>query len=227
MIGDRQPFDCTIYINRLLHVGLAKAPLTICLGTHASPRSAAAAPTIQAQADSSRRRTNPNLAQLPAPGSPLPQNSPPNRNRRHYHHRAALHVVTIPPSLLRPCSERMSSSAGRSLGGGRILGSGRSLSPAVARPAPSSNAAQHKRNSSLLSPAPSESDLSSQVSGTSPASTPDAQDLVSRVSLGREDQVAPSTAQAAVAAAASSRLVCPICNDEMVCICDPLCWSQR
>lgn len=107
----------------------------------------------------------------------------------------------------------------RSLGGGRILGSGRSLSPALPPPPPSNPtspaAPQHKRNASLLSPAPSESSRSEQGSNNeSPATTIDAQDLGSRVSLGKDEHV--SGGQAAVAAAATSRLVCPICNEEMV-----------
>lgn len=119
-----------------------------------------------------------------------------------------------------PVSQAMKAS-GRSLGGGRILGSGRSLSPAVASPPPppqqqqqAPHTPQHKRNTSLLSPAPSESSRSEQGSGESTATTIDAQDLGSRVSLGRDGNV--TNAQAAVAAAATSRLVCPICNDEMV-----------
>ncbi|KAF2101354.1 hypothetical protein NA57DRAFT_33796 [Rhizodiscina lignyota] len=107
--------------------------------------------------------------------------------------------------------------SGRSLGGGRILGSGRSLSPAVHPPPSSSPAASpHKRNSSVLSPAPSESSLGSQSPANTSTSTIDAQDLGSRVSLGREDHVAGGGGQAAAAAAAGSRLVCPICNEEMV-----------
>ncbi|TKA78268.1 hypothetical protein B0A49_02144 [Cryomyces minteri] len=86
----------------------------------------------------------------------------------------------------------------RALGGGRILGSGRSLSPAVPPQ-------QHKRNASLLSPSGSSVSLSSQTSDT-PIST-DNDDLSSRVALGSDN---------AAAAAASSRMVCPICNEEMV-----------
>lgn len=84
----------------------------------------------------------------------------------------------------------------RKLGGGRVLGSGRSLSPAYP-----------PRNSSLLSPTPS----SVSVSSSSQPST-DAQDLSSRVSL---DQVDGDGGSAA-ALAASTRLACPICNEEMV-----------
>lgn len=93
--------------------------------------------------------------------------------------------------------------SGRSLGGGRVLGSGRNLSPAV-NPRPP---AQHRRNASLLSPSESSLSLSSQTSN-SPASTAETRDDIgSKVLL-----PSPENAQAN----ASSRLVCPICNEEMV-----------
>lgn len=88
----------------------------------------------------------------------------------------------------------------RKLGGGRVLGSGRSLSPNVAAFPP--------RNSSLLSPSGSSVSVNSSTS-TSQQST-DAQDLSSRISLEQSDE------NNAAVAAASSRLVCPICNEEMV-----------
>ena len=78
-----------------------------------------------------------------------------------------------------------------------MLGSGRSLSPALP-----------PRNSSLLSP--SASTVSVDSTATSQPST-DVQDLSSRVSLDHSDDGA-----AAAAATASSRLVCPICNEDMV-----------
>ena len=84
----------------------------------------------------------------------------------------------------------------RKLGGGRVLGSGRSLSPAYP-----------PRNSSLLSPTAS----SVSVSSSSQPST-DAQDLSSRISLDQSD----GDSAAAAALAASTRLACPICNEEMV-----------
>ncbi|KAF2146779.1 uncharacterized protein K452DRAFT_282979 [Aplosporella prunicola CBS 121167] len=89
----------------------------------------------------------------------------------------------------------------RSLGGGRTLGSAKALSPAVS-PRP-----QQHRNSSLLSPSESSVSLASQ-SSFSAASTAEPQDLASRVTLEQNDNVA--------VASASSRLVCPICNEEMV-----------
>ncbi|KAF9638159.1 Zinc finger FYVE-type protein [Lasiodiplodia theobromae] len=96
----------------------------------------------------------------------------------------------------------MTSRPGRSLGGGRTLGSAKALSPA-ADPRPH----QHHRNSSLLSPSESSVSLASQ-SSVSPASTIDPESLTARVNLEHSDNVA--------AASASSRLVCPICNEEMV-----------
>lgn len=87
----------------------------------------------------------------------------------------------------------------RKLGGGRVLGSGRSLSPAVAP----------KRNSSLLSPSESSASLNSEVSNSQVSS--ENQDISSRISL----EIGDST-RAAEASAANSRLVCPICNEEMV-----------
>ncbi|KAH3947282.1 hypothetical protein HBH70_142160 [Parastagonospora nodorum] len=91
----------------------------------------------------------------------------------------------------------------RSLGGGRVLGSGRNLSPAVAPTPP----AQHRRNASFLSPSESSVSLSSQTSN-SPASTAEPkEDISSQVLLAPSENAAAS---------ASSKLVCPICNEEMV-----------
>ncbi|KAF2683926.1 hypothetical protein K458DRAFT_303249 [Lentithecium fluviatile CBS 122367] len=93
--------------------------------------------------------------------------------------------------------------SGRSLGGGRVLGSGRGLEPAVSPQPP----AHHRRNASLLSPSESSLSLSSQTSN-SPASTAETRDDIgSRVLLGHAENAAAS---------ASNRLVCPICNEEMV-----------
>lgn len=95
--------------------------------------------------------------------------------------------------------------ATRKLGGGRILGSGKSLAP----PAPA-----HQRTNSLLTPSESSVSVASDNdvgsgNGISPLGTspiPDLQDITSRVNL---DRGAP-------AAAATGKLVCPICNEEMV-----------
>jgi len=94
--------------------------------------------------------------------------------------------------------------SGRSLGGGRVLGSGRSLSPAVAAPPP-----RHARNASLLSPSESSLSLSSQTSNSPASTTETRDDIATKVLL-----AAPG--HAAASAGASSRLVCPICNDDMV-----------
>ena len=85
----------------------------------------------------------------------------------------------------------------RKIGGGRILGSGNSLAPA-----------HPPRNSSLLSPSASTVSVSSS-SSTQPWT--DVQDISSRISLDQSDG-----SSAATAASASSRLACPICNEEMV-----------
>jgi rabenosyn-5 len=91
----------------------------------------------------------------------------------------------------------------RKLGGGRILGSGKGLAP----PTPPTNSIQ--RAASLF--APSESTLSMNSSSPSPPASgilPQfGQDLTSNISLG-----GPS------AAAVGSKLVCPICDEEMVSI---------
>ncbi|KAK4889655.1 carboxypeptidase Y-deficient [Elasticomyces elasticus] len=91
--------------------------------------------------------------------------------------------------------------ARRSLGGGRVLGSGKSLAP----PAPPIK--QPVTNIGLLSPSESSVSLNSQAS-SAPLSVQN-EDLASQVALDGH-----GSAQAA--AAASSRMVCPICNEEMV-----------
>jgi len=94
--------------------------------------------------------------------------------------------------------------SGRKLGGGRILGSGKSLAP----PAPLA----HLRTSSLVSPAESLVSGDSRDSTMSPLATsplPDInQDLSSVVSLQNGGSSAVATA--------GTKLLCPICNEEMV-----------
>ena len=107
-------------------------------------------------------------------------------------------------SLISSCvflSVKMSS--GRAFGRGRVLGNARNFSPATS-PSP-----QHHRNASVLSPSDSSISLNSQVSNSLAPTTTEAQDLASKVSLGQ-------SGHAAATAAASSKLVCPICNEEMV-----------
>ncbi|KAF9880172.1 FYVE zinc finger [Colletotrichum karsti] len=94
--------------------------------------------------------------------------------------------------------------SGRKLGGGRILGSGKGLAP------PTPPAVQgHRRTPSPF--APSESTLSLNSSSASPpvsSPLPDfSQDLTSNISVG-----GPSRS----ATASSSKLVCPICDEEML-----------
>ena len=91
----------------------------------------------------------------------------------------------------------------RKLGGGRVLGNGKGLGP------PTFSA--HQRTNDLISPSESTLSLSSRESTASPLATsplPDTiQDLSSRVLL---ENKGPSVT------AASSKLVCPICDEEMV-----------
>ncbi|KAM0326594.1 hypothetical protein ACHAQA_006463 [Verticillium albo-atrum] len=92
--------------------------------------------------------------------------------------------------------------SGRKLGGGRVLGSGKGLAP------PTTSAVRQRASSPF---APSESTLSITSSSTSPPITspaPDfaAQDLTSNISLGGPSKVASN----------SSKLVCPICEEEMM-----------
>ncbi|KAJ4289147.1 carboxypeptidase Y-deficient [Kalmusia sp. IMI 367209] len=93
--------------------------------------------------------------------------------------------------------------SGRSLGGGRVFGSGRNLSPAVSPQPP----AHHRRNASLLSPSESSLSLSSQTSNSPASTTETREDIGSKVLLGGSENAAAS---------ASNRLVCPICNEEML-----------
>lgn len=95
-------------------------------------------------------------------------------------------------------------SSKRILGRGRVLGHAPSQSPA-ASPSP-----QHQRNTSLLSPSDSSLSLNSQISQSPLSTATESQDLVSKVSIGQSDHAA------AAAAASSSKLVCPICGDDMV-----------
>ena len=81
-----------------------------------------------------------------------------------------------------------------------MLGSGKNLAPPTPSKAP-------VRPTGLLSPSESSVSLSSQTSST-PISTEN-EDITARVALDEQ-----GSAQAA--AAASSKMVCPICNEEMV-----------
>lgn len=92
----------------------------------------------------------------------------------------------------------------RILGGGRVLGSGKQLSTPT--PSPQLNRSSSHRD--LLPSSPSNLSLDSGLS--TPLSL-ESQDLASKVSLSHGD---PSATNAATSA--SSRLACPICNEEMV-----------
>lgn len=95
--------------------------------------------------------------------------------------------------------------AARKLGGGRILGSGKSLAPPTPPP--------HQRPANLLSPSDSTASLTSDVSSLSPLATSprpeNVHDLSSRVSIENGNN-GPSVT------AATTKLVCPICSEEMV-----------
>ena len=82
-----------------------------------------------------------------------------------------------------------------------MLGSGRSLSPAVSR--------LPKQNPALLSPSPSSASVGSSASTSH--SSQEHHDIASKISLGANGGPGP-----AAVAAASSRLACPICNEDMV-----------
>ncbi|OCT46207.1 FYVE zinc finger domain containing protein [Cladophialophora carrionii] len=95
----------------------------------------------------------------------------------------------------------------RTIGGGRVLGSGRTLGPPLPPLKPTSPSPLPTH---VLSPAASTLSLNTSESGTSTPPSSDPQDIASRVSL---DHGAPDLS---LAAAATDRLVCPICNEEMV-----------
>lgn len=94
----------------------------------------------------------------------------------------------------------------RTIGGGRVLGSGRTLGPAAPPPKSTSPLPAH-----VLSPSASSLSLNTSESGNSTPPSSDPQDIAARVSL---DHGASGLSMAA--AAAADRLVCPICNEEMV-----------
>lgn len=135
---------------------------------------------------------------------------------RHFIRTRLVHLVTYSPSsepsdgAPSPPSTTPIMSA-RKLGGGRIIGNGKGLAPPQPHPRPSNPRA---RETSPYAPsdASSTDHYSTSQNSISPpsSSTPVAdfgpQDLASRISIG-----GPSDADAS-----SSRLVCPICDDEMV-----------
>lgn len=84
-----------------------------------------------------------------------------------------------------------------------MLGSGKNLAP----PAPAASQAPVRPSSGLLSPSESSVSLDSQTSGT-PLSINN-EDITTRVAVDEHGG-------ARAAAEASNRMVCPICNEEMV-----------
>lgn len=95
---------------------------------------------------------------------------------------------------------------GRKLGGGRILGSGKGLAPSVA---PGGSSPSLPRVGSPVPPSDASNDLNSLSGSPAPsASLPDlSQDLATNISVGR---------QASSSKTDSQKLLCPICNEEMV-----------
>lgn len=94
---------------------------------------------------------------------------------------------------------------GRKLGGGRILGSGKGLA---------ASASQGGSDSSLptvgspVPPSDASADLNSVSGSAAPSSLPDvSQDLATNISVGRQGSSSKSGSQ---------KLLCPICNEEMV-----------
>lgn len=109
--------------------------------------------------------------------------------------------------------------SGRKLGGGRVLGSGKGLlaPPTAAAASPSVHRATspYAPSDSTLSIGSIGDSVASPASGSPEASSPlpsFGQDLASNISLG-----GPSSSTAA-----GNRLVCPICDEEMVCQLPPL-----
>jgi hypothetical protein len=120
------------------------------------------------------------------------------------------------PSSLHVSLAKTAMNTGRILGRGRVLGNARSggAPPPAPQSGPSSTkppvAACHQRIPSYISPSSdSSTSLGSQVSASTVQDGLGAHDLVSNVSLALPDNAA--------AANASSRLICPICNEQMVC----------
>ena len=94
----------------------------------------------------------------------------------------------------------MAASSPRTLGKGRILGAGKPSSPAPAVP-------DHVLHPGTFR-SPSESSLSVNSQRSVSRSSNDEPDISAAVALQARDNIA--------AASASSRMVCPICNEEMV-----------
>lgn len=99
--------------------------------------------------------------------------------------------------------------SGRKLGGGRVLGSGIGLAPPQPAPrAPRAVSPYAPSDASSVSLSTSQASVSPPSSST-PVPEFGPQDLASRISIG-----GPSSGGVP---GAGQRLVCPICEDEMVC----------
>ncbi|KAI0467698.1 FYVE zinc finger protein [Xylaria cf. heliscus] len=97
--------------------------------------------------------------------------------------------------------------SGRKLGGGRVLGSGKGLAPPVSPAVRRERATSPSALSALSDSTRSRGSPAASPSPTTSSPLPDfAQDLTSNISLAGPSDVAN----------ASSKLVCPICNDEML-----------
>lgn len=96
--------------------------------------------------------------------------------------------------------------SGRKLGGGRILGSGKGLAPSAS---PGGSSPSLPRVGSPVPPSDVSGDLNSVTGSPAPsASLPDLpQDLATSISVGRQASSSKSDSQ---------KLLCPICNEEMV-----------
>lgn len=97
--------------------------------------------------------------------------------------------------------------ASRKLGGGRILGSGRGLVAPTLKDSTENGTPDSQDGTSSFGTSPS---ISLPVENL----VENAQDLTSRVSLARESSPAPAIA---------SKLVCPICAEEMVSLVHNIC----
>lgn len=96
---------------------------------------------------------------------------------------------------------------GRKLGGGRILGSGKGLAASV-----HGDSGSLPRVGSPVPPSDVSADLNSVTGSAAPSTLPDvSQDLATNISVGRQGSSSKSGSQ---------KLLCPICNEEMV-------WSLR
>lgn len=92
---------------------------------------------------------------------------------------------------------------GRKLGGGRILGSGKGLAGSA-----KTDSSSLPMIGSPVPPSDASADFSSVAGSAAPSSLPNvSQDLATNISVGRQGSSSKSGSQ---------KLLCPICNEEMV-----------